>query len=91
MSIHESEEKHESPVNSVKVLGVSWNAKSDTLHQEHSDLVKYAETLPPTTRSVFKQSAKIFDPIGLIVIKFTIQAKVQFQVLCLSDQIGIVN
>ena len=90
MSIHESEEKHESPVNSVKVLGVSWNAKSDTLHQEHSDLVKYAETLPPTKRSVFKQSAKIFDPIGLIA-PLTIHTKVWFQVLCLSDQIGIVN
>ena len=71
-------------VNSVKVLGVSWNVKSDTLHQEHSDLVKYAETLPPTKRSVLKLSAKIFDPIGLIT-PLTIHMKVLFQVLCSTD------
>ena len=90
MSIHESEEQQESQVNSVKVLGVSWNAKSDTLHQEHSDLVKYAETLPPMKRLVFKQSAKIFDPIRLIT-PVTIHTKVLFQVLCSSDQIGMMN
>jgi hypothetical protein len=55
-SKHEPEENLESPVNSVKVLGVSWNVKTDTLHQEHSDLVKYAETLPSTKRSVLKLS-----------------------------------
>ena len=42
---------------------MGWNYKTDTLHQEHSDLVKYAQSLTATKRSVLKLSAKIFDPI----------------------------
>ncbi len=41
-SKQESQESFESSLNSVKVLGVEWNYKADTLHQEHSDLIEYA-------------------------------------------------
>ena len=36
-SKQESQENSESSPHSVKVLGVGWNYKTDTLHQEHSD------------------------------------------------------
>ena len=68
----------------VKVLGVGWNYKTDTLNEDHSDLVMYAKSLPTTERSVLKLSAKIFDPIGLITL-FTIHMKILFQLLCSSD------
>ncbi len=83
-SKQESQENSESSPHSVKVLGVGWNYKTDTLHQEHSDLVEYAKSLPATKRSVLKLSAKIFDPIGLIT-PLTIHMKVLFQMLCSSD------
>ncbi len=89
-SKQESQENSESSPHSVKVLGVGWNYKTDTLHQEHSDLVEYAKSLPATKRSVLKLSAKIFDPIGLIT-PLTIHMKVLFQMLCSSDYDWMTN
>ena len=45
-SKHEPDENLKSLVNSVKVLVVSWNDKTDTLQQEHSDLVKFPKRCP---------------------------------------------
>ncbi|CAB4020491.1 Hypothetical predicted protein, partial [Paramuricea clavata] len=60
-SKHEPEENLESPVNSVKVLGVSWNVKTDTSRAFRSGEV--CRNVAPYERSVLKLSAKIFDPI----------------------------
>lgn len=70
---------------SVKILGVNWNIRSDTLMFEMDELLKFAESLPPTKRSVLKLSARIFDPLGLISA-FTISTKVLFQRLCTDKQ-----
>lgn len=66
-----------------KVLGISWNANSDTLSYEFEMLVEYAQSLPATKRSVLRLSAKIFDPLGLLS-PFTIKMKILFQALCVN-------
>jgi hypothetical protein len=65
----------------VKVLGLTWNVKTDQFEYDFSKLLGYMEALPVTKRSVLKLSAKIFDPLGFLS-PFTIALKILFQSLC---------
>ena len=67
----------------VKVLGSIWNTDTDQFTFDLVDLPQHASLLPTTKRSLFKISAKIFDPLGLLS-PFTIQWKVLFQELCIK-------
>ena len=67
----------------VKILGIYWDVIQDEFHYDLSELIKYAEALPATKRSVLKLSAKIFDRIGLLST-FTISMKILFQRLCIE-------
>ena len=67
----------------MKVLGIYWDVIQDEFHYDLSELIKYAEALPATKRSVLTLSAKIFDPIGLLT-PFTISMKILFQDLCIE-------
>ena len=73
-----------SGTNKVKVLGITWNFVDDTLQQSVQELVDLAKLLPETKRSVLRLSARIFDPLGLIM-PFTISLKILFQELCLDS------
>ena len=65
----------------VKVLGVNWNNKTDELLFNFTELVKHANTLPVTKRSLLKISAKVFDPLGFLS-PYVIRLKSMFQELC---------
>ncbi|XP_067047620.1 uncharacterized protein [Acropora muricata] len=65
----------------VKVLGVNWNTKADEFLFNFTELVKFANTLPVTKRSLLKISAKVFDPLGFLS-PYVIQLKCMFQELC---------
>ena len=65
----------------VKTLGVHWNIETDELLFNLQELIKYAELLPVTKRTLLQLTAKIFDPLGLLS-PFTIKMKVLFQTLC---------
>ena len=67
----------------VKILGIHWDVIQDEFYYDLSELIKYAEAIPATKRSVLKLSAKIFDPIGLLT-PFTISMKILFQGLCIE-------
>ena len=49
-----------------KVLGVTWNNKTDTLIYGFSDLIKEAKLLKPTKRNVLKILSSFYEPMGLI-------------------------
>ena len=67
----------------VKVLGMTWNVKTDRFEYDFSKLLEYMKSLPVTKRSVLKLSAKIFDPLGFLS-PFTIALKILFQSLCVE-------
>ena len=46
----------------VRVLGLNWDTQVDCLVYKLDDLISFIKLLPPTKRSLFKMSAKIFDP-----------------------------
>ena len=63
----------------VKVLGLNWNTLSDEFYFEYGELYDYAIKLPLSKRSVLKVTAKIFDPIGILI-----GMKILFQELCVK-------
>ena len=67
----------------VKVLGMNWNTHTDEIFFSFSELCNYANSLPPTKRSVLKLTAKIFDPMGFLS-PLAVEMKILFQVLCIS-------
>ena len=67
----------------TKVLGVQWDTANDVLEFGTIDTAEYASTLPPTKRSLLKISAKIFDPLG-VLIPYVITLKSFFQQLCVA-------
>ena len=67
----------------AKVLGLTWNVKTDQFEYDFSKLLEYMKSLPVTKRSVLKLSAKIFDPLGFLS-PFTIALKILFQSLCIE-------
>ena len=65
----------------VEVLGV--NTKADKFLFNFTELVKFANTLPVTKRSLLKISAKVFDPLGFLSPS-VIQLKCMLQELCVE-------
>ena len=65
----------------VKLLGVAWNAGTDDLTFNFTELIRYAESLTFTKRSLLKFTAKLFDPLGFLS-PYIIQLKILFQKLC---------
>ncbi|XP_065909767.1 uncharacterized protein [Dysidea avara] len=70
-----------SEVEGVKILGLTWDTKTDDFHFSFKDVMMFAKSLPPTKRSVLKTSSKLFDPLGLFS-PIIIAAKILFQILC---------
>ena len=73
----------ENNTNVSKILGVQWNHDSDSLLLDLNQIFEFANSLPPTKRSLLKTAAKIFDPLGCVSL-FTINLKVFFQELCVG-------
>ncbi len=46
----------------TKVLGIDWNCKTDNLEFNSIDILKYAQQLPCSKRSILKVTARLFDP-----------------------------
>ena len=67
----------------TKVLGINWDTNSDRFFFELSKVIEFAASLPPTKRSLLKIAAKIFDPLGCLIV-YTINLKILFQQLCFS-------
>ena len=63
-----------------KVLAVTWNTDVDNLGLDLRNVLEVARTLPPTKRSVLKIAAKIFDPLGCLIL-FVVKLKIFFQEL----------
>ena len=49
-----------------------------------SDLSRYGKSIPETKRSFLSFTAKLFDPIGFLA-PFTVELKIMFQQLCLTN------
>ena len=62
---------------------VSDKLESWSLLEHQKELIKYANTLKVTKRSLLKLSTKVFDCLGLLS-PFTIVMKCEFQSLCLE-------
>ena len=58
--------------------------QTDEFYYDLQEMIEYAESLPPTKRSVLKFAAKIFDPIGFVT-PFTVILKILFQCLCTTN------
>ena len=68
-----------------KVLGITWNHKTDELIMCFDKIVELAETLPLTKRTMLKVIASVYDPLGWIS-PIEIPMKVLFQALCRCKQ-----
>ena len=68
-----------------KVLGITWNHKTDELIMCSDMMVEMAETLPLTERTMLKIIASVCDPLGWIS-PTVIPMEVPFQALCRSKQ-----
>ena len=66
-----------------KVLGLLWNPDMDVFIIRFQDLVKAAESLPATKRSILKIVASVYDPMGFI-LPVILPMKMLFQQLCIE-------
>jgi hypothetical protein len=64
-----------SSISSQKVLGMRWNLCDDTLSFDVREIVNHEV---PTKRIILRESARVFDPFGLI-IPVTIRARILLQ------------
>ena len=85
-------EKVESHANSAlgnndkaKILGVNWDSRMDRIYFDMQQVINFANSLPPTKRSLLKIVAKIFDPLGCLSL-FMINLKVMFQQFCMDKR-----
>ncbi|XP_068670918.1 uncharacterized protein [Montipora foliosa] len=67
--------------NEHKVLGLNWNCVSDEFIFKFEALLRLAESLEPTRRSLLKITSSFFDPQG-ILSPVLVQMKLLFQLLC---------
>ena len=76
----------------LKVLGISWNHKKDTLNLGVKKIFERASILSPTKRNILRSIASIFDPCGFLQ-HITINLKILFQEVCLekSDWDDVIN
>ena len=63
-----------------KVLGINWNMSRNELELEISDIAKLALQLPETKQNIFKITAMLYDPLGL-VSAIVRQSKLIYQLL----------
>ncbi|XP_064479221.1 uncharacterized protein LOC135392441 [Ornithodoros turicata] len=61
-----------------KVLGLVWDAESDTLRVALNSVMDFLLTANVTKRSLLQTVARIFDPLGILA-PFVIKAKILFQ------------
>ena len=64
-----------------RVLGVSWDTKSDEFVFDFQGIVSLARTTVMTKRNVLRLSASIYDPLGFLC-PITARLKTIFQMLC---------
>ena len=64
-----------------RVLGVSWDTKSDEFVFDFQSIISLAKTTAMTKRKVLKLSASIYDPLGYLC-PITARLKTIFQMLC---------
>ena len=64
----------------LKILGMMWDLKNDTLSCNTNKLLQQVKSIKPTKRNVLKCIAKIFDPLGCIS-PYVITAKILMQQL----------
>ncbi|CAC5406359.1 unnamed protein product [Mytilus coruscus] len=75
------QEKAEDEDQTVKILGMRWNTKSDNFIYNQLTLTKN-DDIPLTKRELLRQSSKIVDPLGLIS-PFIVTSKLFMQKLYL--------
>ena len=66
-----------------RVLGVSWDIRSDEFCFDLQEIVSLAKTTEMTKRKVLKLSASIYDPLGYLC-PVTARLKTIFQMLCID-------
>lgn len=66
-----------------KVLGINWDLSKDEFVFEFMDIIKIAESLPITKRTVVKIGGMFFDPLGLLC-PLTLKPKLLFKEICLK-------
>ena len=69
-----------------KVLGIVWNKKSDTLEYNFTSILEEIPAEKETKRSLIRQVAKLYDPLGKIS-PFVLRAKLMFQ-QCWLQEVG---
>ena len=69
-----------------RVLGIEWDTKNDEFIFQFHEFIKMSRELETTKRNIFKISASIYDPFG-IVSPITARLKTIFQILC-RDKMG---
>ena len=60
----------------VKTLGIFWNTATEEISFDFTELIKSANKMQATKRSLLQLTAKLFDPLGLLS-PFTITMKCQ--------------
>ena len=60
----------------VKTLGIFWNTATEEISFDFTELIKSANKMQATKRSLLQLPAKLFDPLGLLS-PFTITMKCQ--------------
>ena len=66
---------------SKKVLELEWETESGEFVFRSEEFVKMALELSPTKRNIFRVTASLYDPFGLIS-PITAGVKIIFQILC---------
>ena len=69
----------------VKTLGIFWNTATEEISFDFTELIKSANKMQATKRSLLQLTAKLFDPLGLLR-PFTITMKCQC--LCGEGRLG---
>ena len=67
----------------VKTLWVCWNTSTGEISFDFTELIESANTMQATKRSLLQLTAKVCDPLALLV-PFNITMKCQFQSLCVE-------
>ena len=81
--IHDDDRNKE---NEEKVLGITWNNKTDKLILSVQQIFEEASTIVPTKRNILKIIASVYDPIGYLA-PIVIKLKLIFQEIC-RENIG---
>ncbi|XP_064468687.1 uncharacterized protein LOC135382950 [Ornithodoros turicata] len=64
----------------LRVLGVSWDRRSDTISARTDTVHHFATISQPTKRTVLQAFSSLYDPFGLL-LPFTVTARLLFQMV----------